>query len=103
MEGAPQRVNDQLVYRLPLSLLEGTLFLPVRLQPAQVSNFNGETHIWSSPFKDAANFGVAAPQFTSFTVVGPQVGQRILVFNPVTANYGWIDALGVGPVGSPPP
>ena len=59
-------------------------------------------HIWSSPFKDGADFGVAAPQFTTFTVLGPQVGQRLLVYNPVTNNSGWIEALGVGPVGSPP-
>jgi hypothetical protein len=34
-------------------------------------------------------------------VVGPQVGGRILVFNRFAANYGWIDAEGVGPVGPP--
>ena len=50
-----------------------------------------------------ADFGVAAPQFTTLTVLGPQVGQRLLVYDLVTNNVGWIDAVGVGPAGAPPP
>ena len=94
-------ISGKLVYRVPASPLEGTLFLPVVLRPAQVSNFNGAAHIWSSPFKDGADFGVAAPQFTTVTVLAPHVGQRLLVYNPVTNNIGWIDALGVGPAAGP--
>jgi len=37
------------------------------------------------------DFGVAAPQFTTFTVVGPRAGCKVQVYNPVTGNYGWID------------
>jgi hypothetical protein len=33
--------------------------------------------------------------------VAPQVGQRLFVFSPVVANYGWIDVPGVGPSGPP--
>jgi hypothetical protein len=47
------------------------------------------------------DYGLAGPQFTIYTVVGPQVAGRIYVFNPTTLNYGWIDASGVGPSGPP--
>jgi hypothetical protein len=65
-------------------------------------NHDPATHIWSGPTGDAIDFGVAAPQWTRMTVVGPQVAGRIFVFNPFAADYGWIDAAGTGPVGPPP-
>ena len=58
-------------------------------------------YIWSSPFKDAVDFGVAAEQWTVLPVLAPQVGQRLLVFNPATGGQGWIDVQGVGPATSP--
>ncbi|MBI3970944.1 MAG: hypothetical protein HY332_06615 [Chloroflexi bacterium] len=81
--------------------MPGTLFLPARLVPAWVQNFDPEVHIYSGPTAGAVDYGVAGPQFTTFTVVAPQVAGRLHVFNPVTQNYGWIDAGGVGPAGPP--
>ncbi|MGH2355421.1 MAG: hypothetical protein ACRDI2_00420 [Chloroflexota bacterium] len=81
----------------------GTLFLPVVLRPAYVQNFDPAVHIYSGPDDKAVDYGVAGPQFTTFVVVAPQVGQRLFVYNPTTDNYGWIDAAGVGPVGPPQP
>ena len=95
--------TNSLVFNVPVSFLTGTLFLPVVLQPAWVSNFDPLVHIWSSPFKTAADFGSAGPQFTVFPALAPQVGQRILVFDPVTGGIGWIDVTGAGPSGPPSP
>jgi len=81
--------------------LQGTLFLPAALMPAYVANFDAQAHIYSSPFASATDYGLAGPQYTTFTVVAPQVASRLYVYDPVTDNYGWIDVQGVGPV--PPP
>ena len=97
LSGGFDPATGKLTYQVPVSQLQGTLFLPVMLQPASVASFDPLVHIWSSPFKDAVDFGFAGPQFTVFPVLGPQVGQRILVYDPVTAGVGWIDASGVGP------
>ncbi len=103
LTGASLSPLGALSLRLSAGMLQGTLFLPAVLLPAYVQNFDPEVHIYSGPGRDAVDYGIAAPQFTTFTVVGPQVGWRIFVFNPVTQNYGWIDASGVGPVPGPPP
>ena len=79
------------------------LFMPVALQPAYMANFGEATHIYSNPFEGAIDFGEAGPQFTTFTVVAPQVGYRIYVYNPITKGYGWIDAREVGPTTAPAP
>ncbi|NBT25251.1 MAG: hypothetical protein EBT09_01550, partial [Actinobacteria bacterium] len=79
------------------------LFMPVALRPAFVQNFADDAHIYSGPNEGAIDFGVAGPQFTTFTVVAPQVGYRIYVYNPETKGYGWIDARGVGPSEAPTP
>ena len=81
--------------------LQATLFMPVVLTPAYVQNFSADAHIHSGPDAFAVDFGVAGPAFTTFTVVGPQMGNRIYVYSPVTAAYGWVDASGVGPSGPP--
>jgi hypothetical protein len=77
------------------------LILPVAFQPAYVQNFDASVHIFSGPDDRAVDFGEAGLAFTTFTVVGPQIGTRILVANPVTKNLGWIDVSGVGPSGPP--
>jgi hypothetical protein len=76
----------------------GVLFLPVVLQPAWVATFDPAARVWFGPTADALDFGAAGPQFTVFTVVGPQVLGRVLVFDPLTENYGWLDAAEVSPV-----
>jgi hypothetical protein len=80
---------------------ETLLVLPSALKPAYVQNFMAEARIYSGPDENAVDFGEAGPAFTTFTVVGPQVGGRIFVFSPVSRGYGWIDASGVGPSGPP--
>jgi hypothetical protein len=91
------------VYNLALGEVQGTLFLPAIVRPAYAQNFDPFVRIYSGPTITALDFGVAAPQFTTFTVVGPQVATRIYVYNPATGNYGWIDVAGIGPSGPPPP
>ena len=87
--------------RLTLDTLHGALFLPAQVTPAYLQAFDPQAHIYSGPFDTDVDYGVAGPQFTTFTVVAPQVGTRIFVYNPFTQNYGWIDALKVGPVPGP--
>ncbi len=91
------------VLRVPISELRGTLFLPTTLIPAYVANFDENVHIFSGPFAEAIDYGIAGPQFTTFTVVAPQLAGRLFVYDPATDNYGWIDVAGVGPVAAPSP
>ena len=83
-----------------------------------VQNLDAQAHIWSGPKSDvgvgpdadigstttneAIDFGLAATgQFTTFTVVGPEVGGRLFIANTQTGAYGWIDTAAVGPSGAP--
>jgi hypothetical protein len=91
-----------LVMRVSLGVSEPTAFRPAVLTPAWVQNFDPLVHIFAGPQPGAVDYGVAAPQFTTFVVVGPQVYSRVFVYNPTTANYGWIDVAGIGPSGPPP-
>lgn len=94
--------SDTVVLTPAAGSLAGTLFLPVGIVPAWVQNFVPGIHIFSAPTPDGIDFGAAADhQFTTFTVVAPQVGRRLFVFNQATGNYGWIDVNGVGPSGPP--
>jgi hypothetical protein len=77
------------------------LFLPVALQPAFVSNHVEDAHIYSSAFDGAIDFGAVGEQFSTLTVVAPQVAGRIYVYNSETKGYGWVNANEVGPA-SPP-
>jgi hypothetical protein len=101
MDGSYDASSASLRYPVPLTDARRLYLLPVSLRPAYVQNHDASVHIWSSPFIDAVDFGVAGPQFTTFDVVQPQLGQRMYVFNRFTQNYGWIDAAGVGPVSAP--
>ena len=102
---SPDEVVDQesgtVTIPLPVSALQGTLFLPVSIMPGYVANHDPLVHMWSGPTDKAKDFGFAGPQFTTFPVVAPQVGLRLFVFSPVVNNYAWIDVKGVGPVGDP--
>jgi hypothetical protein len=107
-----------LVFSATIADVESALFLPVLVAPAYVQNVDPDLHIWSGPDKDlglgpdddigaaatnaAVDFGLAAThQFTTFRVVGPQVGARLYVANTETGAYGWVDGTGVGPPGPP--
>jgi len=46
-------------------------------------------------------FGTKA-QFSYLQVVEPQVGTRLLVLDPATGNYSYVNATDVGPSGPPP-
>ena len=86
---------------MPISQLQGTLFLPASITPGYVANHDALAQVFSGPTQGAKGFGYAGPQFTTFTVLAPQVGLRLFVYSPVVDNYAWIEALGVGPVGRP--
>ena len=58
------------------------------------------TDVWSGPNPDAISFG-AARVGAPFRILAPQHGSRILIYNPLTDNVGWIDALAVGPIPAP--
>jgi hypothetical protein len=93
--------TGNLTLHLPISSLQGTLFLPSVMIPATVQNFDPNAHIFSGWAANAFDFGSAGAQFTMFTVVGPQVGGRLFVYDPISNNYGWLDVVGVGPSGLP--
>src|SRR5205814_2280087 len=42
------------------------------------------------------------PQFSTLQVVEPQIGARLLVLDPDTGNYSYVNAADVGPSGPPP-
>ncbi|NBX48032.1 MAG: hypothetical protein EBT22_12810, partial [Chloroflexi bacterium] len=85
----------------PIDSFGGSLILPVDLAPSYVANHSADAHLWSGPTADAVDFGPVGEQFTLLTVVAPQVGFRINVYNPITKNYGWIDVDAVGPADAP--
>jgi hypothetical protein len=91
-------ITQQVVLIIQVSQLNGTLFLPVLLRTAYVRNFDPGAHIWSNPFSDAVDFGVAAPQWTRMQVLAPQISQRLPVLNAFTGEPGWVDAGAVGMV-----
>lgn len=110
--------SNSLVFSASLADVQSALFLPVLVSPVYVQNIDPALHIWSGPDQDvgvgpdahigsvttneAVDFGLAAAhQFTTFTVVGPQVEARLFVVNTETGNYGWVDVAGLGPSGPP--
>jgi hypothetical protein len=50
---------------------------------------------------NAQTFGTK-PQFTTLQVVEPQVGSRLLVIDPDSGNYAYVNATDVAPSGPPP-
>jgi hypothetical protein len=65
---------------------------------AYLRNYDPAVHIWSSPYADAVDFGVAAPQWTRMQVLAPPLNQRMMVLNGFTGQPGWVAVDGVGPV-----
>jgi 3D (Asp-Asp-Asp) domain-containing protein len=59
-----------------------------------------ETGLWSGPDDAAQLFGLARVD-DRFQVARPQDGPRLLVWDPVSKNYCWIDASAVGPSEKP--
>jgi L,D-transpeptidase catalytic domain len=58
------------------------------------------TEVWSGAEPDSASFG-RVPIGFPFRVVASQEGARLLVYNPLTDNIGWVDAGAVGPIPTP--
>jgi hypothetical protein len=94
--------TNSVTFHPSLASLQNTLLLPVVLVPAWVANFDESVHIYSGPDPTAIDFGEAGPAFTVFSVVAPQVGSRLYIFDVASGNYGWVDVSGVGPAGPPP-
>ena len=89
-------------YQLTLGDLEdGAVLVPIILRTSWVANHDPEAMIYAGPEPEDDALGVAGPQFTTFTVVAPQILDRLYVFNPATGNFGWINAAGVGPAPRP--
>ncbi len=90
--------TNRVLVSVPLSgLANGALFLPALLANTSVLIQDAEARLYSRPDQFAIDFGLAGDQFSELEVVAPQVRDRLFVFSPVTENYGWIDALKVGP------
>jgi hypothetical protein len=90
--------TNRVLVSVPLSgLASGALFLPALLANTSVLIQDAEARLFSRPDELAVDFGLAGDQFSELEVVAPQVRDRLFVFSPVTENYGWIDALKVGP------
>ena len=90
--------TNRVLVSVPLSgLASGALFLPALLANTSVLIQDAEARLYSRPDALAVDFGLAGDQFSELEVVAPQVRDRLFVFSPVTENYGWIDALMVGP------
>jgi hypothetical protein len=102
---SPTETVDEVAGTVTLSLaaqdLQGTLFLPTSVTPGFVQNHDPLVHMWSGPTREARDFGFAGPQFTTFTVVAPQVATRLFVYSPIVGNFAWLDVSGVGPSGPP--
>jgi hypothetical protein len=92
--------RGMLVFEMPARVLQNTTVLPVILQPSWVQTFLPQTHVWSSPFRDAQDLGVSGDVWASYQVIAPQVGGRIGVLDPTSGALVWIDAFGVGPTGA---
>src|SRR5262249_30881966 len=50
----------------------------------------------------SATLGYKA-QFSYLRIMTPQIGSRLLVLDPATGNYAYVNAKDVGPSGPPPP
>lgn len=80
---------------------EADFFVLPSFSPFWVQSFAATTTEWSGPDDRASPFGTRA-QWSYFLVVAKQDGPRLLVYDPTTSNYAWIDASAVGPSGPPP-
>jgi hypothetical protein len=98
MPSAFDAETNRVLVSVPLNgLASGALFLPALLANTSVLIQDAEARLFSRPDELAVDFGLAGDQFSELEVVAPQVRDRLFVFSPVTENYGWIDALKVGP------
>lgn len=98
MPSAFDAETNRVLVSVPLNgLASGALFLPALFANTSVLIQDAEARLFSRPDELAVDFGLAGDQFSELEVVAPQVRDRLFVFSPVTENYGWIDALKVGP------
>jgi L,D-transpeptidase catalytic domain len=85
-----------------VSLAAGTqqLALPSALAPTWVQALQ-PIPLWSGPGDAADQLGIVA-RWDYLQVARPQDGSRLYVLVPRTGGYAYVDALSVGPSGSPP-
>ncbi|MHB8618600.1 MAG: hypothetical protein ACYDAG_03365 [Chloroflexota bacterium] len=67
-----------------------------------VQTLNPNAGIYSSFDPATAQKFGTKPQFSFLQVVEPQIGNRLIVINPDTGNYGYVNATDVAPSGPPP-
>lgn len=94
--GTTQQVTIQ-----PGQSAEADFFVQPSFSPFWVQSFAPQATEWSGPDDHASPFGTRG-QWSYFLVVAKQDGPRLLIFDPTTSNYAWVDASSVGPSGPPP-
>ncbi|MBV8084129.1 MAG: IPT/TIG domain-containing protein [Chloroflexi bacterium] len=67
-----------------------------------VETLSPDTAIFSSFDPTTSQTFGSKPQFTPLQVVEPQIGDRLLVLDPETNNYTYVNAKDVAPSGPPP-
>jgi hypothetical protein len=81
---------------------EADFVLRPAFAPFWVEAFAPSVTIWSGPDSKAVAFGTR-PQWSHFLVAAQQEGPRLEVWDPLSKNYEWVEAAGVGPSGPPAP
>ena len=71
--------------------------VPTVPAPSTARTRSADVRVFSNPTAAAIDFGPVGPAGTVLTVIGPQDGSRIFIFNPVTENYGWVDVNDLEP------
>jgi hypothetical protein len=67
-----------------------------------VQTLQEDTPELSSFDQGSAQTFATKPQFTTFQVTEPQIGNTLLVLDPDTGNYAYVSASDVAPSGPPP-
>ena len=67
-----------------------------------VQTLRGNAALYSSFDPASSQTFAGKPRFAYLQVVEPQVGSRLLVLDPATKNYAYVNASDVGPLGRPP-
>src|SRR5205823_6242918 len=77
----------------------GSVFAVVSASTGWLQTLNSDTPEYSSfdPNTSAA-FG-SREQFSYLQIAEPQIGSRLLVLDPATHNYAYVEASAVGPSG----
>jgi hypothetical protein len=80
----------------------GSLLGVVTNPVGYVQTLNPDATEYSSFDPNTAQTFSTQPQFSTFQVVEPQIGNRLLVIDPNTNNFAYVNATDVAPSGPPP-